>query len=66
MNSRQIKNIDINEITEEHILLGNYEENIKESSDLNKIINMSKLSFWKSRKSGISKKCIHQKLYFNW
>ena len=31
MNSREIKNIDINEITEEHIFLGIYEENNKES-----------------------------------
>jgi hypothetical protein len=49
MNSREIKNIDINEITEEHIFLGIYEENSKESSVLNTIINMSKFSFWKSR-----------------
>jgi hypothetical protein len=33
MNSREIKNIDINEITEEHIFLGFYEENSKESSE---------------------------------
>ena len=31
MNSREIKNIDINEITEELIFLGLYEENRKES-----------------------------------
>ena len=48
MNSREIKDIDINEITEEHIFLGIY-ENSKESSVLNTIINMSKFSFWKSR-----------------
>jgi hypothetical protein len=42
MNSREIKNIDINEITEEQIFLGIYEENSKESSVLNTIINMSK------------------------
>jgi hypothetical protein len=34
MNSREIKNIDINEITEEQIFLGIYEENSKESSVL--------------------------------
>ena len=49
MNSREIKNIDINEITEEHIFLWIYEENNKESSVLNTIINMFKFSFWKSR-----------------
>jgi hypothetical protein len=49
MNSREIKNIDINEITEEHIFLWIYEENSKESSVLNTIINMFKFSFWKSR-----------------
>ena len=49
MNSREIKNIDINEITEEHIFLCIYEENSKESSVLNTIINMFKFSFWKSR-----------------
>jgi hypothetical protein len=38
MNSREIKNIDINEITEEHIFLWIYEENSKESSVLNTII----------------------------
>jgi site-specific recombinase XerD len=32
MNSREIKYIDNNEITEEHIFLGIYEENSKESS----------------------------------
>ena len=37
MNSREIKNIDINEITEKHIFLGIYEENSKESSVLNTI-----------------------------
>jgi hypothetical protein len=45
----EIKNIDITEITEEHIFLGIYEGNSKESSVLNTIINMSKFSFWKSR-----------------
>jgi hypothetical protein len=45
MNSREIKNIDINEITEEHIFLCIYEENSKESSVLNTIINMFKFSF---------------------
>jgi hypothetical protein len=45
MNSREIKNIDITEITEEHIFLGIYEGNSKESSVLNTIINMSKFSF---------------------
>jgi hypothetical protein len=49
MNSREIKNIDINEITEEHIFLWIYEEKNKESSVLNTIINMFKFSFWKSR-----------------
>jgi hypothetical protein len=49
MNSREIKNIDINEITEEHTFLWIYEENNKESSVLNTIINMFKFSFWKSR-----------------
>ena len=49
MNSREIKNIDINEITEEHIFLWIYEENSKESSVLNTIINMFKFSFWKLR-----------------
>ena len=49
MNSREIKNIDINEITEEHIFLWIYEGNNKESSVLNTIINMFKFSFWKSR-----------------
>jgi hypothetical protein len=49
MNSREIKYIDNNEITEEHIFLGIYEENSKESSVLNTMINMSKFSFWKSR-----------------
>jgi hypothetical protein len=49
MNSCEIKNIDINEITEEHIFLWIYEENSKESSVLNTIINMFKFSFWKSR-----------------
>jgi len=47
MNSREIKDIGINEIMEEHILLGIYEENSKESSVLNTIINMSKFSFCK-------------------
>ena len=46
MNSREIKNMNINE---EHIFLGIYEDNSKESSVLNTIINMSKFSFWKSR-----------------
>ena len=49
MDSREIKNIDINEITKEHIFLGIYEENSKESSVLNTILYMSKFSFWKSR-----------------
>jgi hypothetical protein len=49
MDSREMKNIDINEITKEHIILGIYEENSKESSVLNTILNMSKFSFWKSR-----------------
>jgi hypothetical protein len=49
MNPREIKYIDNNEITEEHIFLGIYEENSKESSVLNTMINMSKFSFWKSR-----------------
>ena len=68
MNSREIKIIDINEITEEHIFLGIYEENSKESPVLNTIINMSKFTFWKSRNiiRYHSKKCMHQKLYFNW
>jgi hypothetical protein len=51
MNSHEIKNIDINEITEEHIFLGIYEENSKESAVINTIINMTKFSFWKSRNS---------------
>jgi hypothetical protein len=34
MNTLEIKNIDINEITEEHIFLWIYEENSKESSVL--------------------------------
>ena len=51
----------INEITEEHIFLGIYEENSKESSVLNKIINMYKFSFWKSHQQNVYK---HQKLYF--
>ena len=49
MNTLEIKNIDINEITEELIFLGIYEENRKESYVLNTIINMSKFSFWRSR-----------------
>jgi hypothetical protein len=49
MNTLDIKNIDINEITEELIFLGIYEENRKESYVLNTIINMSKFSFWRSR-----------------
>ena len=48
MNSREIKDIDINEIMEEHISLGIYEENSKKSSALTTIINMTKFSFWKS------------------
>jgi len=49
MNSREKQNVDINEITEEYIFLGIYEQNSKESSVLNTIINMSKFSFWKPR-----------------
>jgi hypothetical protein len=49
MNTLEIKNIDINEITEELIFLGIYEENRKESYVLNTIINMSKFSFLRSR-----------------
>ena len=62
MNSWGKQNVDINGITEEYIFLRIYEENSKESSVLNAIINMSKFSF-ESRVivSGISKKCMHHK-----
>ena len=46
MNSHEIKKKYINE---EHLFLWIYEDNSKESSVLNTIINMSKFSFWKSR-----------------
>ena len=63
MNSWEKQNVDINGITEEYIFLGIYEENNKESSVLNAMINMSKFSFGSCViVSGISKKCMHHKI----